>query len=95
MLNNGLQDVKQHILCYDISGEALEARLVFQHFIKCLKDCLYKHIEKELLGTQDADIEYVLTVPAIWGDNAKMVMREAALKVKKIKQMKKKGQPIF
>nr|XP_034300205.1 heat shock 70 kDa protein 12A isoform X2 [Crassostrea gigas]XP_034300206.1 heat shock 70 kDa protein 12A isoform X2 [Crassostrea gigas] len=73
-------DVKQHILCYDISGEALEARLVFQHCIKCLKDCLYKHIEKIVSGTQDGDIDYVLTVPAIWGDNAKMFMREAALK---------------
>ncbi|XP_052673330.1 heat shock 70 kDa protein 12A-like [Crassostrea angulata] len=73
-------DVKRHILCYDISGEALEARLVFQHCIKCLKDYLYKQIEKSLLGTQDGDIEYVLTVPAIWGDKAKMFMREAALK---------------
>lgn len=89
MLTNGLQDVKRHILCYDISGEALEARLVFQHCIKCLKDYLYKQIEMSLLGTQDGDIEYVLTVPAIWGDKAKMFMREAALKVKKIKQIHK------
>lgn len=82
MLTIDLQDVKRHILCYDISGEPLEAGLVFQHCIKCLKNYLYKQIEKSLLGTQDGDIEYVLTVPAIWGDKAKMFMREAAIGVR-------------
>lgn len=33
--------------------------------------------------------EYVLTVPAKWGDKAKMFMREAALKVKKNKEINK------
>ncbi|XP_052674110.1 heat shock 70 kDa protein 12A-like [Crassostrea angulata] len=73
-------DVKRHILCYDIAGKPLEAGLVFQHCIKCLKNYLYKQIEKSFLGTHDGDIEYVLTVPAIWGDKAKMFMREAAVK---------------
>lgn len=72
--------VKRNITCNDITGKPLEASLVFQHCIKCLKKCLYQQIEKSYLGTHDDDIEYVLTVPAIWGDKAKMFMREAAVK---------------
>lgn len=30
---------------------------------------------------KEDDVDFVLTVPAIWGDAAKMFMREAAVKV--------------
>lgn len=33
----------------------------------------------------EVDLEYVLTVPAIWGDKAKMFMREAAVGVRLVK----------
>ena len=36
---------------------------------------------------QEADIEWVLTVPAIWNDPAKQFMRQAAEMVFKIKPM--------
>ena len=43
---------------------------------------MLEDISTRLLGTVVADdIEYVLTVPAIWGDKAKMFMREAASNV--------------
>lgn len=43
---------------------------------------LLKDIEEKLAGeiTMD-DIHFVLTVPAIWDDTAKMFMREAAVDV--------------
>ena len=47
----------------------------------CLKEHLLKEVGKNYIGTKDDDIDYVLTVPAIWGDKAKMFMREAAVKV--------------
>ncbi|XP_056012678.1 heat shock 70 kDa protein 12A-like [Ostrea edulis] len=72
--------VKRHIQCQDINGETIEAGIVFMHCIKYLKNHLYEEIKKSFLNTKDDDIQYVLTVPAIWGDKAKMFMREAAIK---------------
>ena len=47
-----------------------------------MKDQMLEDISIRLLGKVVADdIEYVLTVPAIWGDKAKMFMREAASNV--------------
>nr|XP_034300194.1 heat shock 70 kDa protein 12A [Crassostrea gigas] len=71
--------VKRHITCNDITGKPLEAKKVFEHCIRCLKKSLQQQIEKSYVGTHDNDIEYVLTVPAIWGDKAKLFMREAAV----------------
>lgn len=76
-----LQSVTRHIKCKDIENKPLEAGEVFKHCIMCLKKHLFKEVEKSYIGTKDDDIEYVLTVPAIWGDKAKMFMREAAVKV--------------
>lgn len=39
-----------------------------------------KSVIQEAAGA--IDLEYVLTVPAIWGDKAKMFMREAAIGVR-------------
>ena len=54
---------------------------MFAFCIKYLKKKLLEEIQNKVLGTTDDDIEYVLTVPAIWGDKAKMFMREAASNV--------------
>ena len=40
-------------------------------------------LDKRDTGVQPNDIQWVLTVPAIWNDPAKQFMREAAQKVKK------------
>ncbi|XP_062582269.1 heat shock 70 kDa protein 12A-like [Saccostrea cucullata] len=73
-------EVNKSIECSDITGEKLEATQVFMHCIRYLKDHLIDKINEKFAGTSDRDIEYVLTVPAIWGDKAKMFMREAAVK---------------
>ena len=60
----------------------MKAMEVFSICIKHLKDGLLEEINKKL--TSDimiSDIDFVITVPAIWGDAAKMFMREAAVKV--------------
>lgn len=57
---------------------------MFSYSIRFLKDHIMEEIKKSVI--QEAagaiDLEYVLTVPAIWGDKAKMFMREAAIGVR-------------
>ncbi|XP_061165028.1 heat shock 70 kDa protein 12A-like [Saccostrea echinata] len=74
------EELNRGVKCKDVSGKELEAGQVFAHCIRYLKKHLIDEINKSTLGTTDSDIEYVLTVPAIWGDKAKMFMREAAVK---------------
>lgn len=57
--------------------------LVFKYSIEYLKDHLLAEIAKTTIGIQIDinDIKFILTVPAIWDDTAKMFMREAAIEV--------------
>ncbi|KAK3099348.1 hypothetical protein FSP39_003120 [Pinctada imbricata] len=64
----------------DETDKPLEAMKVFSMSIKFLKDHLFKSIKDKVPEIQSDDIHYVLTVPAIWDDNAKQFMREAAMK---------------
>lgn len=54
---------------------------VFSQSIKFLRQKLFESLEEKFTDIQKDDIHYVLTVPAIWDDNAKQFMREAAVKV--------------
>ena len=56
----------------------MEAVKVFGYGIKYLKDHLFGRVKRTLPETRDDDIRYVLTVPAIWNEGAKLFMREAA-----------------
>lgn len=76
------QELNRGVKCEELCGKKLEAIKVFAFCIKYLKKKLLEEIQNKVLGTfTDDDIEYVLTVPAIWGDKAKMFMREAASNV--------------
>lgn len=56
---------------------------VFSAAIKFLRDHLLEHLEERALGRVSwTDIQWVITVPAIWDDAAKQFMREAAEKVR-------------
>ena len=65
----------------DEMGRPMEARKVFGAVIKYLKDHLVKKSKSQLPGTQEEDIKFVLTVPAIWNEGAKQFMRGAAIEV--------------
>lgn len=58
--------------------------IVFSYSIQYLKDHLLEKLFSSNLGDKVTvdDINFVLTVPAIWDDTAKMFMREAAIKVR-------------
>ncbi|XP_053391497.1 heat shock 70 kDa protein 12A-like [Mercenaria mercenaria] len=64
----------------DISGKKLPAIDIFSHSIRFLKNHLWKTIQTRTTGILETDIEYVITVPAIWDERAKQFMRRAANK---------------
>ena len=66
------------------NGKLLQAKVVFAHSIKFLKDEAVKIIRQETGddGYSVDDIQWVLTVPAIWTPRAKQFMREAAYEVR-------------
>lgn len=65
----------------DISGKSLLALDVFSLSIKALKDHLMEALISKIAGVKIDDILWVLTVPAIWNDNAKFFMRKSAEQV--------------
>ena len=60
----------------------VKAMEVFKHAIKFFRDLMLSTIDKKGLGVKEANIRWVLTVPAIWSDPAKQFMVEAADRVR-------------
>lgn len=60
----------------------MKALDIFSFAIKYLKDQAIGRLVKTLKNVETNDIHYVLTVPAIWDDQAKIFMRKAAEKVR-------------
>jgi len=74
------EDIDLKTPLYDVNRKRMEAKKVFAHSIKFLGEEAVKLIRQE---TEDddfkvEDIQWVLTVPAIWTPRAKQFMREAA-----------------
>lgn len=66
----------------DISGKELPAMYVFSKAIKYMHDHLLNKLKEENNGEElKEEINWVLTVPAIWDDSAKQFMRDAAKQV--------------
>ncbi|WAR14055.1 HS12B-like protein [Mya arenaria] len=63
----------------DFSGKQMTAFPLFVMSIKYLREHLLKAVTMQKIGIEEIDILYVLTVPAIWDDNAKRFMRDAAI----------------
>ncbi|XP_061163321.1 heat shock 70 kDa protein 12B-like [Saccostrea echinata] len=64
----------------DASGKKLPAMTVFSLSIKALKDHLLDLLDTRGTTLKADEVLWVLTVPAIWSDSAKMFMRKAAKK---------------
>jgi hypothetical protein len=65
----------------DITGRTLPAIDVFSLSIRALKEHLIEALVKQGTGLKVDEIQWVLTVPAIWSDPAKQFMRVSAEKV--------------
>lgn len=59
----------------------MDAMKVFSEMIKYFKNHLVTVCKDKQTEVEESDIQFVITVPAIWTDPAKQFMREAAEKV--------------
>ena len=71
-------NISRNVIIDDEIGKPLEAMKVFARSIEYLTNDAIKNIQKSVTGINKSDINWVLTVPAIWSDAAKQFMREAA-----------------
>ena len=76
-----LQAVKKTMTIKDATGKAMEAVEVFGACINFLSNHLFDRVKQSIPESKKEDIQYVLTVPAIWNEGAKLFMKEAAKKV--------------
>ena len=72
----------------DVTGKHLLAIDVFAMSIKALKSHMLEVLDKEGNIIKPQDIKWVLTVPAIWDDSAKLFMRKSAEKVSRFHKLK-------
>jgi hypothetical protein len=79
-----MQKINRNLMLKDEMGRSLPAIDVFAMSIRFLKDDVLENCNKGRAGIKivTQDVQWVLTVPAIWNDGAKQFMRESALKVR-------------
>ncbi|XP_060600490.1 heat shock 70 kDa protein 12A-like [Ruditapes philippinarum] len=64
----------------DITGKRrMYAIDIFSLSIRYLRDHFFSELQKKCPDIEVTDIQYVITIPAIWDDNGKQFMRMAAL----------------
>jgi hypothetical protein len=82
-----LQNLKLDTKLSDVHGKELPALKVFTVVINYIKENVYEQIKDSISGfNETSDIQWILTVPAIWSDSAKQFMRKAANEVKPLKK---------
>ncbi|XP_045170338.2 heat shock 70 kDa protein 12B-like [Mercenaria mercenaria] len=79
MILHNNENLSRETTIEDISGVPMPAMTIFSMSIRYLKDHLIEAVTSQTSGVEETDLQYVLTVPAIWNDNAKQFMREAAV----------------
>ena len=72
------QKLSREVLIGDEEDKYIPAHDVFAIVISHLKERILNDVRAQNSGIKDDDIQYVITVPAIWSDAAKQFMREAA-----------------
>ena len=82
MILHRFQTISRDLLIKDEMGKSLSAKTVFSLSIGYLADNMISSGGDTITGElSKADVDWVLTVPAIWSDAAKQFMREAAEEV--------------
>jgi len=59
----------------------MPALTIFAMSIRYLKGHFWEAVQRQKVGLREPEVQYVITIPAIWDDNAKQFMREAAVEV--------------
>ncbi|KAH3893825.1 hypothetical protein DPMN_017977 [Dreissena polymorpha] len=65
----------------DANGRHLPASLVFGKSMQFMKDHAIKNLKEAGVPYKEDDTKWVITIPAIWTDRAKVLMRKAATEV--------------
>lgn len=79
-----MQELSRRMELEASNGQRVLAYLVFGHALRFFKDSCLRAINESLLGGMDVtteDVQWVITVPAIWRQSAKQFMRYAATEV--------------
>lgn len=80
-----LQELHYNMELEAASGRSVLAVLVFAHALRYFKNCCIRELNEQSTSctaiTAD-DIQWVITVPAIWRQSAKQFMRHAATEVR-------------
>ena len=74
----------------DDNGRSMSALTVFSESIKYFKDHFFSNTKNAGLNFREEEIHWVLTIPAIWKDDAKQFMRESTKQVFNNADQKKK-----
>lgn len=70
------------MLLTDESGKTMNAKTVFTSAIKFIRDFALEVISKRgVQYSSENEINWIITVPAIWSNKAKQFMRESAVAV--------------
>ena len=75
-----IQNVTRDMVSKDKTGKTCSAVEVFTLSIKAFVDRLMKGLKGE--RTKHDEVLWVLTVPSVWTDSAKQLIRESAEKVR-------------
>ena len=75
-----IQNVTRDMVLKDKTGKTCSAVEVFTLSIKAFVDRLMKGLKRE--RTKHDEVLWVLTVPSVWTDSAKQLIRESAEKVR-------------
>ncbi|XP_061183996.1 heat shock 70 kDa protein 12A-like [Saccostrea echinata] len=78
MLLHNCKNLHRNICIDDMTRKRMEAHIVFTKSIKYIVDHLFEELKKAYPDIVLDDVQFVLTVPAIWDDPSKQFMREAA-----------------
>ena len=71
------------MLLNDVSGKTMSAKTVFTSAIKFIRESALKIMKKRGVPySSENEINWVITVPAIWSNKAKQFTREAAVAVR-------------
>lgn len=76
-----LQSINMDTMIEDHLKNPIKALEVFSLSIQCLKKKCIDFFQKNHVSVANDDIQWILSVPAIWGESAKQFMRMAAEQV--------------
>ena len=75
------QGLNRQVEIEDINGKRMPAITIFSMAINYMRKHLMDALKKQVSDIKQADVMFVITVPAIWNDASKQFMREAAIAV--------------